>query len=448
MIGTSAVIVVDEVRGAEPDVMGDRDRIVSRAVDVSDHNIFHTTMASTEEQKEQTPQTNTPGDESKIAAAKIALKVHDEAVGPGAVVTTPHPITTPPPPPDATPSEPDRPPTPPVHQTYEPPVDGKINEVPIYAIVYAPLLHCYDKERYWPGSVLVHLEHCHPETYDGDLIDIPRDVVGKPAMLTLPQVNKDDVFLKLDVEPKEEPDIDYLTSRVGIPNLSTGKSVAPAWMLVIDKTKELGPGIVDVFYFFFWPFNFGPTVMGKHFGNHVGDWEHAMIRFRSGVPYAMHLSSHSDGEAYEWSALEKRGIRPVIYPAEGSHALYPKPGTHNYSGVPLGPSDHTSRGPIWDPTLNYVAASFDLENNLFMHLPSTAPPSPDISPADVVSILAFKGKWGNSFSKIRKLKEHALRVDQKLVGLVWAQGCSGPCDKSLDRKGMNRWGERKLFASV
>ena len=43
-----------------------------------------------------------------------------------------------------------------------------------------------------------------------------------------------------------------------------------------------------------------------------------MIRFKDGAPYAMHLSSHSDGEAYEWSALEKNGIRPLIYPAEGS----------------------------------------------------------------------------------------------------------------------------------
>lgn len=71
------------------------------------------------------------------------------------------------------------------------------------------------------------------------------------------------------------------------------------------------------------PYNLGNTVVFKHFGNHVGDWEHAMIRFRDGKPEAMHLSAHSDGDAWKWDVFEKKGDRPVIYSASGSrtHSL-------------------------------------------------------------------------------------------------------------------------------
>lgn len=157
-------------------------------------------MASTDQEVPAAPASvdnHDDGGIAKVEAATRALKIHEDTKGPGGIVPLPkpEPTTAPAPPtpaPETAPSEPTEP--------YEPPVDDEtISEVPIYAIVYAPLLHCFEKERYWPGSVLVHLQHCHPETSDGDLIDIPADVVGKPAMLTLPEVNKDDVFLKLDV---------------------------------------------------------------------------------------------------------------------------------------------------------------------------------------------------------------------------------------------------------
>jgi len=260
-----------------------------------------------------------------------------------------------------------------------------------------------------------------------------------------------------------------------------------------------------------------------------------MIRFRDGKPEAMHLSAHSDGNAWYWNAFAKKGDRPIIYSATGSRtciivpiiqvilsfsdANYPKIGVHDYSGVLLvGPSDHTSNGFLWDPTLNFVVGrSFDTSGDAsaggpsskFAYMTSSAPGfNKSFSPDDVVNVLTFQGRWGNSFSDLRMhsaLTEHVLttlsdldtkanstissllrkfrikkaakqdgmtlraaeeaivkgegpaaaeilRQESKeggnimmispykrLLVLVWAEGPTGPRDKSLERRGMNRW---------
>jgi hypothetical protein len=84
-----------------------------------------------------------------------------------------------------------------------------------------------------------------------------------------------------------------------------GRSDAPVPLVVVDK----GDGVVDAFWFFFYSYNLGNAVFNIRFGNHVGDWEHTVVRFQHGEPKAVFFSEHSFGEAYTWDAVEKKGKR-------------------------------------------------------------------------------------------------------------------------------------------
>ncbi|KAI5199914.1 hypothetical protein E4T39_05971 [Aureobasidium subglaciale] len=103
-----------------------------------------------------------------------------------------------------------------------------------------------------------------------------------------------------------------------------GHSSAPAVLIVVPKED----GIVDAFWFYFYSYNLGNKVFNIRFGNHVGDWEHSMVRFVNGTPEAVYISEHGAGDAYAYHAIEKYGKRPVVYSATGTHAVYATPGMH------------------------------------------------------------------------------------------------------------------------
>jgi hypothetical protein len=139
-----------------------------------------------------------------------------------------------------------------------------------------------------------------------------------------------------------------------------GYSAAPAVLVLVEK----GPGILDAYWFFFYSYNLGQTVARLRFGNHVGDWEHCMIRFQDGVPRAVFLSEHEGGQAFEFAAMSRYRRfpkRPVIFSAVGSHAMYALPGKHPYV-LPFGMlADETDRGPLWDPAKNTYAYHYDYQ---------------------------------------------------------------------------------------
>ena len=65
-------------------------------------------------------------------------------------------------------------------------------------------------------------------------------------------------------------------------------------------------------------------------GRHDGDWEMVQVRSdAAGQPVEAVYAQHSGAERCPWSAVEKRGGRPVVYVAHGSHAAYFRSGARD-----------------------------------------------------------------------------------------------------------------------
>ncbi|KAL2269237.1 hypothetical protein VTJ83DRAFT_4083 [Remersonia thermophila] len=219
------------------------------------------------------------------------------------------------------------------------------------------------------------------------------------------------------------------------PTASPGYSRAPAILILVDK----GAGILDAFWFFFYSYNLGQTVLKIRFGNHVGDWEHCMVRFQHGVPRAMFLSEHAGGKAYLWKALEKRHQkddkppRPVIYSAVGSHAMYATPGMHPYVLPFKLLKDVTDRGPLWDPALNNYAYWYDPELDREERANGTEAPT-SLRPAACnpdlpTSWFHFEGYWGDDIYPLSDQRQWRLFGEYHYI-----TGPRGPKDKFLERR--------------
>lgn len=217
-----------------------------------------------------------------------------------------------------------------------------LHEIPQYVLDYAPLVHLYSEEQFWPCDIAEHLFHVTPE-----LNYTP--IQGRLQYSNLTNLNDlnnfekgRNVYLTSNDNVEERPD--WLGGQKNIPDdfgdeqevtmgqsgarprsrksgaqSHGGRSDAPAVLLTVNK----GNGIVDAFWFYFYSYNLGNIVFNIRFGNHVGDWEHSLIRFQHGIPKLVFYSEHYFGEAYNYSAVEKIGKRVsiVTIPNRGIRSL-------------------------------------------------------------------------------------------------------------------------------
>lgn len=314
----------------------------------------------------------------------------------------------------------------------------KQGEIPHYVVDNCPLVHLYSEEKYLPSDITEYVTHFNITDSDGvSVID-----KGKITLKDLKSEYK--YVLKNGSATSISSEFTFLTSKEDFsedpkwllgsqPEYGTGHiKDGPAILLVVDK----GNGWVDAFWFYFYPFNLGPYIMGYGpWGNHVGDWEHSLVRFYKGEPKYVWMSAHGGGIAYKFSALEKVKklrhkdgkltpeiiFRPLIFSARGTHANYASVGQHSHDVpfffMPL--SDFTDRGPMWDPSLNFYGYTFD--GNSF------APGGP--KEADLGnSWIDFNGRWGD-----KQLPWNDPR--QKWCPVQWRyiDGPTGPFYKHLDR---------------
>ena len=192
------------------------------------------------------------------------------------------------------------------------------------------------------------------------------------------------------------------------------------------KVKEYDDACLttDVIYTTFYPYNYGKDVcVGLEsvnhtcygydfhtFGNHVGDWEHAEIRFQNMRPTELYLSVHSFGAFYAFNETSNEfdftygedvkgadpslaveypekvvlveGTHPEAFVANGSHGLWGQEGKWTYINIlTVHLDDYTARGFPWRIWERPQWIDMDDDPNLYN--------------GTSLQWWNFEGKWGN-----------------------------------------------------
>ncbi|XMA19656.1 hypothetical protein WAI453_012447 [Rhynchosporium graminicola] len=292
--------------------------------------------------------------------------------------------------------------------------------IPDFVLEYAPYVYLHKDDVYLPSDLAKHLENTHPT------VDF-KDVKGGPDVWTLDNLNSlndlgghggKNVFLSSKEDLTTRPD--FLHGQAPDPLTYRTDNATSCVVIVVDK----GDGVIDAFYMYWYIFNDGPAALGHQVGNHLGDWEHNMIRFQNGTPTAVWYSQHEFGLALTYPAVEKIGKRPVSYSAKGSHANYAVPGNldlHDTNG--LIPAhivyDRTSRGKLWDPSLSAYYYTYSVPNKTFTAAINDTP----------VNYLYYQGRWGDDQLP---LEQHGQEDFHKFM--KWVAGPLGPWFKDLNRR--------------
>ncbi|GAB7357122.1 hypothetical protein MBLNU459_g7923t1 [Dothideomycetes sp. NU459] len=325
--------------------------------------------------------------------------------------------------------------------------------IPSYVFDYVPYVHLFSGEEFWPCDIADHLVHTSPYLNYTPIEDMETD----RTLDNLDEINRYGRFTYLQSDDNVEERPKWLGGSKNIPTnpgeadpgrsekeerawhtshphsdrnsakpgavkekrtapQAGGHSSAPAVLVVVPK----GDGVVDAFWFYFYSYNLGNQVLNVRFGNHVGDWEHSVVRFRNGTPDTIFISEHSFGEAYAYSAVEKIGKRPVIYSATGTHAMYATPGLHPYV-LPLGLlHDQTDKGPLWDPLLNHHAYVYDHKTRELRSSTQT--------PKAPTSWFNYAGRWGDKIYPLSDPRQYRFAGQYHYVS-----GPLGPRFKNLGR---------------
>lgn len=248
-----------------------------------------------------------------------------------------------------------------------------------------------------------------------------------PGNCSYAQFDSCDVYLTSKTNVSTNPSWLY-----GVPPSSTYKTTGATSAAII--MHDHGDGTVDAYYMYFYAFNYGDVVLGQVLGDHVGDWEHTMLRFVNGQPTAMWFSIHDYGECYTYDAVSKSGGRPIVYSALGSHGNHPVPGEYSRT-IGLQVNDYMSAGALWDPTLSAYYYSYNPSSSptsgstaSILTGSGTFTPTSSDTPTDW---LYFLGRWGDQrYPDSDPRQVNFLNLNETYK---WETGPTGPLDKQLSR---------------
>ncbi|CCF59409.1 hypothetical protein KAFR_0G03760 [Kazachstania africana CBS 2517] len=300
--------------------------------------------------------------------------------------------------------------------------------IPQYVLENAPIVHLSDDELYFPQDIETYIENFKVTDESNNTIledltlqQLENTFTFRNDDLSLSNVHSSKTFLTSKTDFTQNPDYMF-GSLYEYKNTGEIRKSAPSVLIVVDK----GNGWVDAFWFFFYAFNNGPTVLGNGpWGSHLGDWEHCVVRFFNGQPKAIYMSQHSTGSAYDFNALEKFNGRPLVFSAKGTHGNYASPGrfSHDIPYIAFKPlNDVTDRGPLWDPTSKVYSYKFNpYKDN------EVIPINADAKKIGR-SWLYYQGHWGN-----RQLDKKDSRQKTSIFESKYVTGPRGPLYKNLDR---------------
>jgi hypothetical protein len=169
--------------------------------------------------------------------------------------------------------------------------------VPSFVLDYAPVVYLHSEDPYLPSDIGNQLANTEPKANFTAIKDAPSPLT-LDNLAELNNLGGKNVYLTSKVRPDKNPE--YL--RGVLPNDDGETEGAVSTAVIVN---DHGDGTVDAFYLYFYAFDYGGFYVGQDIGNHIGDWEHNMIRFVNGKPSELWYSQHSDGQAFEYDVLEK-----------------------------------------------------------------------------------------------------------------------------------------------
>ena len=169
-------------------------------------------------------------------------------------------------------------------------------------------------------------------------------------------------------------DVSACSARDGIAALECYDAVDEGGRRVVYGAAFHSRGRSALQYWLFSAFNlWSPTVpqSAEFWQSHEADWEAVTVLLDERArPVEVGLSRHCGGARRAWSRVEKRGSRPVVYVALGSHANYFAPGATRldprcwpseavaiYRAYGVAMLDHAARSRLLAPPLVRVTRS-------------------------------------------------------------------------------------------
>ncbi|RFU79324.1 vacuolar sorting-associated 62 [Trichoderma arundinaceum] len=316
--------------------------------------------------------------------------------------------------------------------------------VPDYKLIAiletAPLVWLHSDDPFRPADLLEHIRHTTPTVDQKAIHDLPKLDLDNLALLN--NVSSGEVALTSNDDATTLPA--WLFG--SIPDES-GRiaNATPCVVILVEQSAR----DVDAFFFYFYSYDRGANITqvleplnrliedtehGMHFGDHVGDWEHNMVRFRDGKPTGIYYSQHAGGSAYGWddAALSMKDERPLVFSAYGSHANYASSGVfysdHVHDAALI---DYCDAGKLWDPVLSAYFYHLDPESFALTRLFSSE--SNISTTSNLTSFFYFTGIWGDA----QYPDDDSRQKTVPHFGLKrFVSGPQGPIVKDLVRKGL------------